>query len=113
MNLVADESVATPIVERLRADGHTVLSIREVARGDTDDRVLSRSVTESAPLLTEDKDFGELVYRMSASHAGVVLIRLGNLPRAARAELVSRAVRDHGSEFVGRFTVITPAGIRI
>ena len=113
MNLVADESVARPIVERLRADGHTILSIREVARSDTDDQVLVQSVAEAAPLLTEDKDFGELVYRLAADHAGVVLIRLGKLPRALRVELVSNAVRDHGSEFAGHFTVISPAGIRI
>ena len=33
MNLVADESVAWPIVERLRADGHTIHSIRETTGG--------------------------------------------------------------------------------
>jgi predicted nuclease of predicted toxin-antitoxin system len=113
MNLVADESVATPIIERLRTDGHTVLSIRQVARGDADDQILTQSVAVDTPLLTEDKDFGELIYRMSAAHAGVVLIRLGGLPRATRVELVSRAVHDHGADFVGHFTVITPAGIRI
>lgn len=113
MNLVADESVAGPIVERLRADGHTVLSIREIAPADSDHEVLTRAVGETAPLLTEDTDFGELVYRLGAAHAGVVLIRLGMLSRAARVELVSRAVQDHGTEFAGRFTVITPSGIRI
>lgn len=113
MNILADESVAHPIIERLRADGHTVISIRETARGDTDDHVLARSLKADSPLLTEDKDFGELIYRLAAEHAGVVLIRLGTLPRATRAEMVSRALRDHGSEFIGHFSVITPSGIRI
>jgi predicted nuclease of predicted toxin-antitoxin system len=113
MNLVADESVAHPIIERLRADGHTVVSIREISRGDSDQEVLHQSLRTDSPLLTEDKDFGELVYRMAADHAGVVLIRLNSLPRAARAEIVSRAIRDHGPEFVDHFSVITPSGIRI
>ena len=114
MILVADESVAGPIVERLRADGHTILSIRETTPSIPDDQVLARSIAEAAPLLTEDTDFGELVYRLAAEHAGVILIpSLDALPRATRVELVSRAVRDHGTEFAGRFTVITLKGIRI
>ncbi len=67
MNLVADESVAGPIITRLRADGHVVRSIREIAQGDPDDMVLRDSVVQAAPLLTEDKDFGELVYRLAAT----------------------------------------------
>jgi predicted nuclease of predicted toxin-antitoxin system len=113
MKLVADESVAFPIVERLRADGHTVVSICEIARGDSDEQVLAQALSVDSPLLTEDKDFGELVYRMAADHAGIVLIRLSSLPRATRTELVSNAVRDHGPEFVDHFSVITPSGIRI
>jgi predicted nuclease of predicted toxin-antitoxin system len=113
MNLVADESVAHPIVARLRADGHNVASIREIARGDSDEQVLVQSLNAESPLLTEDKDFGELVYRMAADHAGVVLIRLDSLSRATRVEIVSRAIRDHGPEFVDHFSVITPSGIRI
>ncbi len=112
MNLLADESVARPIVERLRADGHTVGSIGEFARGDPDTQVLVHSVSEACPLLTEDKDFGELVCRFEAEHRGVVLIRIGKLSRAARLELISRVVRDHGHEFAGRITVVTPSGIR-
>ncbi len=64
-------------------------------------------------LVTEDKDFGELVYRQSAAHHGVVLLRLAGLSRTLRANLVSEAFKLHAAEFVGAFTVITPRGIRI
>jgi predicted nuclease of predicted toxin-antitoxin system len=113
MNLVADESVPFPIIERLRADGHAVVAIRESARGDSDEQVLNQALNVDSPLLTEDKDFGELVYRMAADHAGVILIRLNSVSRATRVEIVSRAIRDHGPEFVNHFSVITPSGIRI
>jgi hypothetical protein len=64
-------------------------------------------------LLTEDKDFGELVFHQHRQHLGVVLIRLSGLSSDAKAGLVSAAVRQHGPEMPGKFTVISPAGIRI
>ena len=37
MNFLADESVDQPIVERLRADGHDVLAVAEMAPSIPDD----------------------------------------------------------------------------
>lgn len=42
MNLLADESVDHPIVDRLRADGHVVVAVAEMAPGIDDDMVLDR-----------------------------------------------------------------------
>lgn len=59
MNLLADESVDRPIVERLRQDGHATLYVAELAPGVSDEDVLREANSRSALLLTEDKDFGE------------------------------------------------------
>ena len=40
MNVVADESVDRPIVERLRREGHAVIYVAELSPGTTDDEVL-------------------------------------------------------------------------
>jgi predicted nuclease of predicted toxin-antitoxin system len=113
MTFLADESVAGAILERLRADGHTVASIAEVSPGVADTHVLAEADRTQSILLTEDKDFGELVYRQGASHQGVVLLRLAGLSRAVRAALISDVFKAHSAEFVGAFTVITSSGIRI
>jgi len=62
MNLVADESVDGPIVERLRQDGHAVFYIAELDPGIDDDAVLDEANRSGALLITSDKDFGELVF---------------------------------------------------
>ncbi len=113
MNLVADESVDRPIVERLRQDGHHVVFIAEVAAGADDDTVLTRANQESALLLTSDKDFGELVYRLRLHTHGVVLVRLAGIPPTQKAEIVSLAIREHYAEMVRSFTVITAGMVRI
>lgn len=110
---VADESVDRPIVERLRHDGHNVTYVAELSPSISDEQVLQEASIRNALLLTEDKDFGELVYRLGRVHAGVVLIRLAGLPPAVKAETVANVLQDHGTELQGAFTVISPGAVRI
>jgi predicted nuclease of predicted toxin-antitoxin system len=113
MTFVADESVHGAIIDRLRADGWPVLAIRETNREAADPDVLAVAGQAGAVLLTQDKDFGELVYRQQLAHGGVVLIRLAGVAAADRAGLVGRTVRDHKDELPGAFTVISSGGVRI
>ena len=75
--------------------------------------MLALATAREMPLLTEDKDFGELVVRLGAEHRGVILVRFPGPARASKLDQVSRAIRDRGAEFVDRFTVITPGVIRV
>jgi predicted nuclease of predicted toxin-antitoxin system len=111
--LLADESVDRPIVERLRQDGHDVTYIAESAPSISDDDVLQEANVRQALMLTEDKDFGELVYRLGRIHTGIALIRLAGLPAAAKAETVSKVLQDHTTELICAFTVISPGAVRI
>lgn len=113
MNFLADESVDRAIVERLRQDGHTVEYVAELSPGISDDEMLGRSSAATAVLLTSDKDFGELVFRLGRAHTGVMLLRLAGEPTAERVEIVSGVVRDHGAELPGAFAVVTKDAIRI
>lgn len=90
MKLLADESVDWPIIARVRANGHNVVSIAEDAPGVADDGVLARAYSEARILITSDKDFGELVYRQHQPHAGVLLLRLAGFEEITKCELVSR-----------------------
>jgi predicted nuclease of predicted toxin-antitoxin system len=113
MNLYADESVDRAVVERLRDEGHGVVYVAEQSPSITDDEVLQQANDHGATLLTADKDFGELVFRLGRVHAGVVLLRLAGLPAAAKAEAVAEAVRDHAGELPGAFAVVSPGQMRI
>jgi predicted nuclease of predicted toxin-antitoxin system len=113
VNLVADEGVDGHIVAQLRQDGHDVLYIAEMEPSISDDAVLSRANAQGALLLTEDKDFGELVFRQRLVHTGVVLIRLAGLSSQSKAVMVSAVFRDHAAEFSNAFSVISPGMVRI
>ncbi len=83
MNLLADESVDGSIVERLRLDGHRVLYGAEMQRSVDDEVVFELANSEKAILITEDKDFGEIVYRLGRVALGVVLLRLPDLSQSS------------------------------
>lgn len=113
MRLVADESVDLPVVQRLRSDGHHVISISEVGPGLSDDDVLDIAKREDALLVTADKDFGELVYRQRMASSGVLLIRLAGVSSTRKAALASALLVDHAAELKGTFTVLSPGAVRI
>ena len=113
MNFLADESVDAPIVERLRSDRHNVAYVTEMSPSITDDEVLERANAKKCPLVTADKDFGELVFRLRRVTYGIILIRLPGLTPPLKASIVSDAIRLHGSEMLRAFTVISPGMVRI
>ena len=90
-----------------------MVAIAEVAQGATDDQVLHRALTENRILITEDRDFGELVYRRGRSSAGVILLRFPAQTRRAKPATVLGAVTTLGSKLDGVFTVVQPGRVRI
>lgn len=113
MNILADENIAFSIITRLRADGHLVELMAEIAKGDPDTSVLDIANQRDAVVLTEDKDFGELIMRHQMRAVGVILIRLSGFSPTERAEIISRVIRVHESKLPGAFTVIRPRTVRI
>ncbi len=114
MNLLADEGVDRPIVERLRQDGHDVLYVAEMEPSIGDEVVLERANEKQALLLTGDKDFGELVFKEKRlAVSGVVLIRLVGLSAERKAGIVARVFEERGGEFPQRFSVIEPGRVRV
>ena len=113
MNLLADESVDWPVVERLRQEWHNAVYIAEVSPSISDDDVLQHATDLHALLVTADKDFGELVFRQGRLHTGVVLLRLAGLSPSFKAQIVARAFRDRSHKFPGAFSVILPSSVRV
>lgn len=111
--IVADENIPAPVVAALRAAGLLVTYISEVAPSIDDEAVLALALGEGALLLTAYKDFGELVYLRRLATAGVVLLRLGEVPDDQQARVVTGLLDAHQTELIGAFTVVTPSRVRI
>lgn len=91
VDILADENVPAVVVEVPRARGHDVLWIGEQATNTRDPSVLALAQVGARLLVTHDKDFGALAFRMRLpAGPGIVLVRLpAPDPAALALELVS------------------------
>ena len=112
MRFVADESCDFGVVRALRAAGHDVFAVAEGDPRAEDSTVIDRAVSEDRLLLTEDKDFGQLVYAAGRRSAGVILIRFPARARAVLERAVVELVRRPEEQLRGRFIVLQPGRIR-
>ena len=69
--------------------------------------------SEKLLLVTEDKDFGELAYRLKLEHNGILLIRLRDLPRNERVALACEIIKNYFDKLNGNFSVLSKSGLRI
>ena len=113
MRFLADESCDFAVVRALREAGHDVAAITEISPRATDEAVIEIAVREERILLTEDKDFGQLVYAYRRITGGVLLLRFPARVRAGLPGAVVNLVKRRGQGLVGRFVVVQPGRIRI
>ena len=57
-------------------------------------------------LLTDDKDFGDLVIYQQYQSVGVLLLRLQGVPLIQRAEIVLQIIQENGEKLLNAFTVV-------
>jgi predicted nuclease of predicted toxin-antitoxin system len=113
MRFLADEGVDGLIVAAVRDDGHDVRWMAEEDGGVKDSVVLEAAVLDARVLITDDKDFGELVYRQRLHHRGVVLVRVDGISNVEKSRIVAVAIREREADLPGAFTVIQHGTIRI
>ena len=113
MRVLADESCDFRVVRALRAAGHDVTAVIEFAPGMDDADIVDIAVRERRIFVTEDRDFGQLVYAAAKPEPGVILIRYPSTARTDLPAILVDLVATHAEKMAGRFTVVQPGRIRL
>jgi predicted nuclease of predicted toxin-antitoxin system len=103
---LADECVDAGLVGRLRGAGHDALYTAEIASGATDPQVIRRAHEDGRVLLTEDKDFGDLVFRLGMAVPGLVLLRVSPEKHLLKWRRLEAAIAQFGDRLIGRYILI-------
>jgi predicted nuclease of predicted toxin-antitoxin system len=90
-----------------------VLAVSEVTQRSVDSVLIEQSAREQRILLTEDKDFGWLVFVSRADSAGVILIRFPGNARETLTRTMMRVIQEQGKTLLGCFVVVQPGHVRI
>ncbi len=113
LRFLADESCDFAVVRALRAEGYDVLAVSEEMPRSDDRALIHQANEQKRILLTEDKDFGWLVFISHAESAGVILIRFPGNARRSMSPAVVRVVHEQENKLLNAFVVVQPGHIRI
>lgn len=110
---LADESCDFAIVRAMRIAGYDVTAIAETTPGASDQVVIALAGAAQRVLLTEDTDFGELVYAHAHAFSGVILLRFPARARAQLAAQVLQFLERAQDDLRTAFVVLQPGRARI
>lgn len=113
MRFLVDASPDARHVAHLRSLGHDVTRVGTdypAAMKDID--ILALAYREQRILVTDDRDFGELVFRLRHPHAGIVYLRLGTTMFPVRAKRVEDVLAQYEGQ-LDQFVVVTMDTIRV
>lgn len=113
MRFIVDESSGKAVAQYLKGAGHDVHFVGDIMPQADDDEILELALDENRILITNDKDFGELVFRGGFEHHGVLLLRLQDERPNHRAQVVASVLKEHAERLVGNFAVATKKSFRI
>lgn len=105
--IIADESLNKNLIIALREAGFSVLSIAEDFAGISDEEIAMKSLSPPRIIISEDKDFGELVYHYKVSVIGVIFLRYEPFEYDIIKTRLLAFLKDYENRISGKFTVIT------
>lgn len=104
MKFLLDVNVSRTTAEWLAQLGHEAACVADTDCRMSDDGILAWAVRESGVIITTDLDLEEMIWLESRPHCGV--LRLENLPRSPRQQLLASTLADYGKELADGAIVI-------
>jgi len=112
MRFIVDECTGTRVAEWLRDNDFEVFCVFQESRGPADDEILAKANSENWVLITNDKDFGELVYREQRAHRGIVFLRLDDERAISKIAALKRLLASYSDRLPDSFVVVTENQVR-
>ncbi|MCC7367972.1 MAG: DUF5615 family PIN-like protein [Chloroflexi bacterium] len=113
LRFLLDESTNHQIAPHLRQLGHDVTAIGQDYPFSLKDReTLEIAAREQRVVITNGRDFGEMVVREGLPHSGVLLLRLGEVTTTQLIRRLDDVLRAHAS-VMHLFLVVTRARVRV
>ena len=112
MRFLVDECTGPHVAKWLSGEGYETFSVFDEVRGMADPDVLEKALSGNWILITNDKDFGEMVFRERRQHHGVIFLRLDDERSANKIDVIRRLLAKYSDKLVDRFAIVTEAKVR-
>jgi len=112
VRLLGDENLSRRLIEALRLAGHDVLWCGEGLQATPDVRILIEAYRQRRIVLTQDKDFANLVFGAGRPCRGIVLVRMPEVGELLRNKRILDLLSIPEDQLLHAMTVISANGIR-
>ncbi len=104
LKFLVDECTGKRLAILLENAGYDVVFVCDWKPSASDDDVLEKAEKEGRILITDDKDFGELVFRLRRPSRGVILLRTSTTDPTRRFQLLEKILKL--IDVKGKFVVV-------
>jgi predicted nuclease of predicted toxin-antitoxin system len=112
MRFLVDDCTGPKVAAWLHGEGHEVFSVFDQARGIEDEQLIRKAYDENWILITNDKDFGEKVYREQLPHRGIIFMRLEDERAINKIQVLRQLLERYADRFEDQFVVVTETQVR-
>ena len=113
MKFLVDESSGLSLVCHLESLGHDVASVQEDRPGIEDSEVCAWANREGRVIISNDKDFGRLVFLGKLTSRGVILPRLQDEMATNKVHVISNILTGYEGRLADNFLVASESEVRI
>jgi predicted nuclease of predicted toxin-antitoxin system len=113
IRFLADVNVEKPVVDYLLKEGYDIKWIPDIEIEMSDEGLLQIANREKRILITNDKDFGELIFLQKKLMPGIILIRAKGLRSREKVRLMKKLLMGYREKLLNHFVVLTKNKIRV
>lgn len=112
MKLLADVNIEKSVVDELKRMGYDIVWVADVDRHLDDMSILKIARQGTRIILTNDKDFGEIVFRQKLIPTGIVLFRIKGQDVKEKVKLLKKLLASHNDKIINHFVVVAKERFR-
>lgn len=112
IKFIADVNIEKPIIDFLSEKGYDVTWVADYNCTALDEDILMLANTQNRILLTNDKDFGELIFLQRKLSTGVILLRVKGQKTLDKITRVKKLLENYQDKIYNHFVVLTGDRIR-
>ena len=90
----------------MRKLGYDIISIAEESPSIRDEEILTNAYLTERIILTNDKDFGDLIFLNKLQHKGVILFRLKSENVKDKIKAIDSLLKHYQDKLFGSFVVV-------
>jgi len=113
ISILIDENVDYRIVTELRKHQYIIISVAENHKGISDADIINLAIEMNSLILTEDRDFGQLIFADRKKSLGIIFLRYFATDFFRIATQLIRLINEYQENLYNKFVVITTKRIRI